>query len=80
MTYRHVQELVQKNFNSCLLSIEKWSKLTWNNPKDIYFIKAEGNLKFIFSIPLKKFSWKSLKKKMKADISNVATASHVMPV
>ena len=54
-----------EEFTSWLLSIEKVSKSTGNNPKDICFAKAENNfLKFIYSLPLHQFLWYSLKEKM----------------
>ena len=51
-------------------------KLTGSDPKDICFTKAKGNLKLLYAIPLHIFSWYSLQRKMHAEFSEVATASH----
>ena len=60
--------------NTWLLSIEKVSKLTSNDPKDTCFTKAVGNfLKFLYSLPLHKLSWKFLKEKMHGDFAKRAT-------
>ena len=49
-----------EEFNTWLLSIDKVSKLTGQDPKEIYFAKAEDNLiKFQYSLPLHKGSWYS---------------------
>ena len=65
-----------EDFHSWFLSIEKVYKLTGNDPKDICFAKAQGNLlKLLYSHPLHKFSWYSLKEKMSAEFCKVAIAS-----
>ena len=50
-------------FVSWLLSIEKVVKSIENGPKDICFVKAEGNLlKFFYLLPIN-FLWNTLKEK-----------------
>ena len=47
-----------------------------NDPKYIFFAKAEGNLlKLLCSLPIKKFVWNSLKEKIRAIFSKVETAA-----
>ena len=54
-----------KELNSWLLSIEKVSKLTGNDPKKICFTKAEGNLlSFYIYSNIHKLSWYPFKENM----------------
>ena len=64
-------------FTSWLLSVAKVTKLIDDKPRNICFAKAEGNLfKYLHTLPLKKFSWHSIKEEIWAEFSKVATASH----
>ena len=56
---------ISDEFNSWLLSVEKVSKWTYNNCKDICFGKVKENfLKFQYSLPLEMFPVSPLKTKL----------------
>ena len=51
-----------------------------NDPKDICFDKAEGNLlKFLYSLPLRKFSWHSHKEMMESRILSSGNCQAYVP-
>ena len=55
-----------EEFNFLYLSFENVSKLTGNDLKGIFFVKAEGNLlNFLYLLALHNFLWNSLKGKCK---------------
>ena len=66
-----------EEFNTWLLLIDKVSRFTDHYPKEICFTKNKDNfLIFLYWLTLHKVSWYSLKEKMHAEFSKVATASH----
>ena len=69
---------ISGKFYSWLLFVKMVSQITDYNPKDICFAKGKGNLLnfFLYSLPLRKFYWYSVKEGMRPKLSWLATFSH----
>ena len=76
MTYELAWQTIQVILTS---SYFQWKMLlSWQTlaPNEICFDKAEGNIKFLYSINFRRCSWWNLKEKMWAELSKVVTAKH----